>query len=239
LLAPLLADPVKAIRMAAGSRLASVDSELLEEYQRQDLENSLLEYRETMEAGLDFASSALNLGALAARQGDSAEAERYLRIALRVDDRFTPARANLAILLAGQGRDAESEQLLREGTRLTPDDAEPWRMLGLLLASSSEPLEAVAPLETALELDPGDTRTHYNLGLLLQELDRATEAELHLRAALELEPRSPDFLYALADHYLKRGRYDQVLPLADRLTEVLPDQPVGAQLRAIAERAGN
>jgi len=239
LLAPLLADPVKAIRLAASSRLASVDTELLEEYQRQDLESGLREYRRTMESSLDFASSALNLGALAARQGDPAEAERYLRIALQVDDRFMPARANLAILLAGQGRDDEAEQLLRKGVQLAPDDAEPWRMIGLLLASSSDPSRAIVPMETALQLDPRDARTHYNLGLLLQQLGRPDEAEAHLRAALELEPDSPDCLYALADHYLKRGLYDRVLPLADRLSQLLPDQAIGPQLRAIAERGGN
>jgi uncharacterized protein HemY len=63
-------------------------------------------------------------------------------------------------------------------------------------------------------------------------------AESELTAAMELVPRSPDFIYALAEHYLRRQMYDEVLPLADRLSEVLPDEPYGAQLRQAAEQGG-
>jgi Flp pilus assembly protein TadD len=234
--APLLADPVKAVRLAASSRLAGVDPTLLADYQVEDLESGLAEYRESMTANLDFASAAMNLGALAARLGDDAEAERLLRQALVVDDRFTPARANLAILLASQQRDDEAVALLEEGVALTPDEPELWRMLGLIYAAPPDPSRGVAPLRRAIELNPRDARSRYNLGLLLDQLGDPNGAEEQLRAALEIVPRSPDFLYALAEHYLRREMYDEVLPLADRLTEVLPDQPVGAQLRQAAEQ---
>ncbi|RKZ16638.1 hypothetical protein DRQ53_05860, partial [bacterium] len=237
-LAPMMADPVKAVRMAAVSRLAGVDPAELPSYQQEHLASGLAEYRQAMRANLDFASSALNLSNLDGRGGDMDGAERWLREALRVDDRFVPARANLAILCSGQGRDDEALQILREGVRLGPDEPDLWRMLGLLLASSQEPADAVAPLERSLELAPRDARTHYNLGLLQQQLGKADAAEKHLAAALAIWPESPDFIYALADHYLKRGMYDEVLPLADRLTELLPEQPIGAQLRAMAERGG-
>lgn len=239
LLAPLLADRVRAVRMAASSRLAGVDRANLTAAQRERLAETTVEYRTSMESNLDFASSAMNLATLALRENQPADGERFLRRALEIDDRFTPARTNLAVLLSTQGRDAEAGELLEEGTHLAPDDAENWRMLGLALAASADPERGVEPLEAAVRLVPDDARTRYNLGLLLQQLGRLPEAETQLRAALEIEPRSADYLYALADHYLKRGRYDAVLPLADRLTEALPDQPVGAQLRALAESAGN
>jgi Flp pilus assembly protein TadD len=234
--APLLADPVKAVRLAASSRLAGVDPALLAEYQLADLETGLAEYRTTMLANLDFAPAAMNLGALAGRLGDTTEAERYLTQALTVDDRFTPARANLAIVLASAGRDSAAVRLLEEGVALTPDESELWRMLGLMYAGPPVPARGVAPLRRAIELNRRDARARYNLGLLLDQLGDPEGAEAQLAAALDLVPRSPDFLYALAEHYLRRGMFDAVLPLADRLTEVLPDQPVGAQLRQAAER---
>jgi tetratricopeptide (TPR) repeat protein len=236
--APLLADPAKAVRMAASSRLAAVDPTLLADYQLADLDRGFAEYRASMAANLDFAHAAMNLGTLSARLGDQTEAERYLRQALVVDDRFVPARANLAVLLAGGGRDAEATALLEEGVRLTPEEPELWRMLGLMYAGPPDPSRGLEPLRRAVELNPRDARAHYNLGLLMDQLGDLDGAERHLGAALEIVPRSPDFLYALAEHYLRRKMFDEVIPLADRLTELLPDQPIGAQMRQAAE-AGN
>jgi tetratricopeptide (TPR) repeat protein len=85
-------------------------------------------------------------------------------------------------------------------------------------------------------LEPRDARTHYNLGLLHQQEGELDESERELKRALELQPHSPDFLYALADHYLRRAMYDEVPALADRLEKVLPDQPYAEQLRQRAAR---
>jgi len=84
---------------------------------------------------------------------------------------------------------------------------------------------------------PRDARAHYNLGLLLQQLGRLDEAERELRAALAEEPDSLEVLQALADYLLRRGRPAEALPLAGQMIAAHPDERVGHDLKALAERA--
>ncbi len=64
LVAPLLFDPVKAVRMQAAVQLADAPEQLLKPYQREALRETLAEYRQAMEYSLDFAFAGHNLGNL-------------------------------------------------------------------------------------------------------------------------------------------------------------------------------
>ncbi|MCP4900575.1 MAG: tetratricopeptide repeat protein, partial [bacterium] len=114
LLAPLLLDPVKAVRLAALPALAGVSLDQLKPYQRDAFHEVLAEYEETMKSALDFAASGHNLANLYSGLGRLDEAERYYRKAIEVDDLFFPAKMNLAVLLNQSERNAEAAALLRE-----------------------------------------------------------------------------------------------------------------------------
>jgi predicted CXXCH cytochrome family protein len=236
-LAPLLADPVKAVRLDAVSALAGTPPDLLKPYQRDALRDGIAEYRRAMAYSLDFASSGFNLGNLDSNLGDAAGAERHYRLALKVDDLFYPAKMNLAVLLSGAGRNAEAEALLRQVTSAYPENHDAAYSLGLLLVELGKPEEAADWLGRAVRGQPRNVRARYNLGLLLQQLDRPDEARPVLEAAAALEPANPDVLLALGDHYLRHGRPADALAVADRLIAAAPGLPVGAQLKAAAERA--
>jgi tetratricopeptide (TPR) repeat protein len=70
---------------------------------------------------------------------------------------------------------------------------------------------------------------------LAQQFGALDEAERELGRALELEPSSLDYLFALADHYLKRGRPADALPLAERMIEAHPEQRIGHDVKSFAE----
>jgi predicted CXXCH cytochrome family protein len=235
LLAPLLFDPRKAVRTAALSQLAGVPRELLEPYQQEAFDRVLEEFREAMAYSLDFASSGLNLGNLYANLGQAEEAERYYRLALKIDDLFLPARMNLAVLLSREGRTPEAEQLLREALEAYPENSEAAYSLGLLLVEGGRTEEALEWLRRAADADPGFSRVRYNLGLLLQQLGRIDEAEGVLSGALELEPENLEYLYALADHLARRGRLQEALRLAERMIVAHPDNRTGHDLKMAIE----
>jgi len=237
LLSPLLFDPVKAVRMEAAARLADAPPESLQPYQSEALASGLAEYREAMEYSLDFAASAHNLGNLSARLGDAVEAERYYRIAVGIDDLFIPAKVNLALLLNSTGRNPEAEALLRGVLQAYPDQSDVAYNLGLLLAEMDRMDEAVVFLRRASEGLPERAMVHYNYGLAAQSLGRLDEAERALSRALAVEPDNPDFLFALADHFLRRGMPTRALEMADRLLEISPGHPRGQQLKAAVEAA--
>jgi len=237
LVAPLLLDPVKAVRIEAAARLAAVPDGMLQPYQQEALAAGLGEYRRAMTYSLDFAFAGHNLGNLATRLGDQVEAERYYRAAVAVDDLFFPAKVNLAILLNSAGRNDEAEQLLRAVVDAYPEEYETAYSLGLLLAEMGNVEEAVTYLGRAAAGMPERGRIQYNWGLALQGVGRLAEAERPLRRAVDLEPSNVDFLLALGDHYLRRGQPRRAVEVADRLMQAAPANPVGQQLRAAAERA--
>ena len=77
---------------------------------------------------------------------------------------------------------------------------------------------------------PQRARIHYNLGLLLAHLKRGSEAEAALQRTLEIEPDNLDFLYALAEFYIKRGRLADAKPLVERMVSKYPSNPMGRNL---------
>jgi len=232
LLAPLLSDPVKAVRMAASSQLAGIDAELLKTYQREALRNGIAEYIAAMATTLDFASSGMNLGNLYTNLGQPDRAEEYYRLALRIDDLFLPATMNLAVLLSGQGRNQEAEPLLREAAAAYPDDANVAYSLGLLLVEVGQADEALTWLRRAADADPRWSRVRYNLALLLQQGGRLDEAETVFAEALALEPENLEYLYALALYLANRGRLAEAQQVAERMIAAHPEQRIGHDLKA-------
>ena len=233
-LAPLLADPVRAVRLDAAAALAGTPPDLLKPYQAEALAKGIAEYEAAMEYMLDFAGNAHNLGNLAARRNDPAKAEAWYRRALAVDDLFFPAKSNLAVLLARQGRNDEAEKLLREVVAAYPDNAEASYSLGLLLAETGDLAGAAASLAKAAAGFPRDARVHYNAGLALARAGREAEAEKALRRAVELEPGSPDLLFALGEFLLRRGRFGEAEAVADRILAAHQEDGSARALKSLA-----
>jgi predicted CXXCH cytochrome family protein len=237
LVAPLLFDPVRAVRMQAATRLAGTSSGLLRPYQREALDQTLAEYREAMEYSLDFSFAGFNLGNLYSRLGELERAEQYYRLAIEIDDLFYPAKANLAVLYNSMGRNQEAEQLLRQVLEAYPEQHDVAYSLGLLLGELNRYEEAAEYVEQAVRGMPEHSRARYNLGLVLQFLGRDAEAEASMLAAVELEPDNLDYLYSLADHYVKLGEFAKALPIAERMIEIRPENPVGHEVKDFVERA--
>ncbi|MEE9271287.1 MAG: tetratricopeptide repeat protein [Candidatus Krumholzibacteria bacterium] len=237
LVAPLLFDPLKVIRGQSATRLAALPPDLLKPYQSEALQTALSEYEQAMERSLDFAFAGHNLGNLYANLGQHDKAEAYFKTAIEIDGLFYPPKMNLAVLYSQMGRNKEAEALLREVLEAYPEMHDAAYSLALLLAEMNRHAEAVEFLQKALEGMPEVARVQYNLGLILQYLQRDAEAEAALAKALAIEPENVDYLYALADHYVKRGRFQEALPLAEKMVAVRPDVPAGHSLKAFIERA--
>lgn len=235
LVAPLLFDAVSAIRTQAAVSLADVPDQLLEPYQRDALQEALAEYEAAMRYSLDFSFAGHNLGNLYMRLGQPLRAVEFYETAIEVDDLFYPAKVNLSLLYNSMGRNQEAETLLREVTVEYPELHDAAYSLALLLVEMNRPEEALPYLERAAQGMAERSRVHYNLGLLLQSRGRIADAEAALRHALQLEPDNIDYLFALADHYIKRGELDRALPIAERMIATHPEAPVGRDLKAYIE----
>ena len=230
LLAPMLYDPVKSVRIEAASRLAGDMEKQLKEEQRKLFGKVLQEYIDTTEYTADFAASRHNLANLYAKMDRPEDALKQYEQAIRIDNRFFPAKVNLAVMYNQRGQNKAAENLLREVVRDEPGLYDAAYSLGLLLVEMQNYREAVSYLERASDGLPGRARIRYNLGLLYALIQEPAAAETKLREALGLEPRNLDFQYGLADFYLKRGLFEQARPIVEDMVSMHPENPIGSQM---------
>ena len=229
-LAPMLSDPVRAVRIAAARGLSSVPPEQIEAARRPAFDAALAEYIAAQNVSLDMPGAQLNLAVVYQNTGRLDLAEQHYLQALKIDPDFTPARANLAQLYSGTSRNADAERVLTEGLKRVPEIGELQYSLGLVLAEEQRMAEAAAALAKAAKLLPERARVHYNLGLALQQLGRRQPAEAALLQAQRLDPRDPAACYALAVFYAQGRQYAQALPWAEKLLAL---DPANAQARQL------
>lgn len=144
LLAPLLGDAVRAVRIEAGRMLPDVPSAALEEWIAAE------------QLGGRAPDAQVNLAALYASQQRWREAEQALRVALHEDPRHLPALLDLADLDRSTGRDAEAGPWLQQATQWHPQDATAQFAQALWLVRQDQREAAGRALQRASELDPGD-----------------------------------------------------------------------------------
>ncbi len=236
LMAPLLYDPVKAVRIEAATRLAGPPSRFLADDQRLVFEQTLKEYIAAMEYSGDFAFGRYNLGNLNAALGQTQSAIDSFKAAIKIDDLFFPAKVNLAMLYNQLGRNTEAETLLREVARANPGLYEVQYSLGLLLAEEKNYIEAEQHLSIAARGMPDKSRVSYNLGILYDYLRKDHLAEVALSRAVELEPDNGDYLQALAQYYLKRGNLTAAARIADQMIANRPEDRTGSELKEFIRR---
>jgi hypothetical protein len=133
LVASLLADPVRAVRIEAVSLLAAIPPGQLTPEQRAAFERAASEFVETQRYNADRAEARVTLGTFYGNRGDAARAEEEIKAAIRLEPFFIPAYVNLADLYRAIGRDADGERILREGLKIAPKSPILHHALGLAL----------------------------------------------------------------------------------------------------------
>jgi Flp pilus assembly protein TadD len=117
-------------------------------------------------------------------QGDSAEADKAFREALRLTRGGPPDEdpgIDYGVFLSRQGQAAQSLEPLDGALKRHPDSARAHLELGCILLSLDRLADAAAHLERALALDPGNGRAHLLLGKTYLRLGKPDAAEEHLR----------------------------------------------------------
>lgn len=203
--APLLADPIRSVRLAAVDALADAAGAATPA-QRAALETAVAEYRAAQLLNADRAESWLNLGALDARLGDATAAEAAYRRAIATDPRFVPASVNLADLYRQLGRDRDGETVLRQGLAHSQDPTL-YHALGLLLIRAQRRDEALAALATAAAGAPDSPRYAYVYALALDAAGRRADALTALETAHRRATGDRDILAALVSLNEQSGNH--------------------------------
>ena len=225
LLAPLLADPVRTVRIDTARALAAVPATQVPEVLRPMVAEGLDEYRAVQELNADRPEGLLNLAVLALDAGDTDAAERYYQAALRLTPALPTIYVNLADLYRAQDRDAEGERVLRKGLGIAPDSADLHHALGLLLVRGKRMPDAIAAFARATELDPDAERYAYVYAIALDSQGDVDRAIAELERAHGRHPGSTDLVATLATLNEKGGDREAAIGWARKLVELAPGNP--------------
>ncbi|MBS1807339.1 MAG: tetratricopeptide repeat protein [Acidobacteria bacterium] len=234
LVADLLRDPVRSVRIEAARGLAGTPPESLSAQQREDLKRAIAELVAAEMTTAERPDAHLNLSLLHVRTGRLDEAEQSLKTALRLEPRFVPGLINLADLYRSLNRDGEGEQLLRQAMALAPDSAQAVYSLGLLLVRRGQRKDALDYFRQAASLQPGVARYGYAYGLALHESGDLVGALRTLEQTHQRHPLDRETLIALLTFERDRGNLPSALRYAEKLVALAPqDQEARATLEQL------
>jgi Tfp pilus assembly protein PilF len=217
LAAPLLSDPLRAVRIEAASLLAPVPAEQLNAAQSAAFDRAGAEYVASQRYNADRAEARVNLGTFYANRGEATKAEEEIKAAMNLDSHFIPAYVNLADMYRARGRDADGERSLREGINVSPKSATLHHALGLVLVRLKRNDAALTELESAAVLEPGNARFVYVYAVALHSTGKPDLAIASLKKAFADHPNDRDILEALASFSSARGESTEAKKYADRL----------------------
>jgi tetratricopeptide (TPR) repeat protein len=193
----------------------------------------------TADAGLMQAY--LLLAQAAERQGDFAQAERWLA---KIDSpqRALEVQARRASLLARQGKLDEARALIRAAPERTTEDARAKLLAeAQLLRDVRQWADAYAVLAAANVKFPNDADLLYEQSMLAEKLDRLAEMEQLLRRVMEIQPDYHHAYNALGYSLAERNmRLEEARALIRKALELRPGEPfITDSLGWVEYRLGN
>jgi tetratricopeptide (TPR) repeat protein len=197
-LAPLLTDSMRSVRIEAASGLAPVPAAEIPESARAPLEAARAEYVAVQRFGADRPEAQVNLGSALAAQGDIPGARAAFAEAVRLDSSFIPAYVNLADAERALGEEAKGEAALRRAMVLGPASGMPAHALGLSLIRQRRYAEGLEMLGEAVRREPASSRYAYVYAVALHDGGRPEQAVRVLEDALARHPDDPQLRAAYA-----------------------------------------
>lgn len=238
LVAPLLADSSRGVRIRAAALLASVPTASQPVADRERFERAAAEFIAAQRLNADRPEARSALGHFLAQRGRPSEAEAEYQAALRLSPQYAPAAINLADLHRQLGRDAEGEIVLRAAIAASPRDAGLHHALGLALTRLAQRDTALVALHHASELEPDRARYAYVYAVALHSAGRRDEAMGVLKEALDRHPADRDILLALLNYHRDAGDSAGALAYAEQLARLAPDdRGIAAVVQDLRRRA--
>lgn len=159
---------------------------------------------------------AFQRGAVAMRNGRSADAEAEFRSAVKLAPGMAEAHLDLGLVLGREGKLTEAIASIQKALELDPKVSSAHMFLGIFLSQANRPQEAVAALKEEIAADPKNVEALTWLGTVEMGSGDATGAAEAFDRAAELQPNDLDILelrgkahsLVARDSYAKMARID-------------------------------
>lgn len=190
--------------------------------------------RKCLQIKPDFAQAHNNLGNGYMQTGNLKEAMLCFSRAVSLAPDYADAHHNLA---NAYGKRKEFERAYNHALKAVthaPGFAMAWVTLATTLYGLNRKHEALDAATNALNIYPGLPEGALIRARVLWSLGRYLDAVPDYRASIEKFGRDPDVLSEFGGRLLEVGRWDEALPILDRLVQVAPDNVAGLLLQGRA-----
>jgi predicted CXXCH cytochrome family protein len=221
--APLLSDSSRGVRIRAVSVLAAVPTANQPSTDRGAFEQATSEFIAAQRLNSDRPEARATLGNFFARRGLTAEAETEYKAGLQLSPQYVPAAINLADLYRQLGRDGDGERVLRTAIASSGRDGGLHHALGLNLTRQKQADAALDEFRTAMALEPDRSRYAYVYAVALHSSGRLDESIAALKENLTRHPNDRDTLSALLTFTRNSGDLGAALGYAERLARLTPN----------------
>jgi tetratricopeptide (TPR) repeat protein len=172
-----------------------------------------------------------SLGVAYLNQGNAAEGQNYLEMALAADPEFAVARMNLGIALLAQQKMEQARAALEAASSRLPDNPYAWYNLGLAYKDAGEPAKAIAAFQHVQTVAPEEPDAFYFEGYLNSQLQQYDQAIPAFQKALDLAPYHASAQFGLARAYQREGDTESAREGMKRFQKITADHlgiPFGA-----------
>jgi len=173
------------------------------------LEQAADSFRQVVASRPDDPDAYYNLGTLALRRNDFAEARQYLEQTLKLRPAYPEAWNNLGMMAAQQGRLEEAVQNFQQSLALRPTYAVALLNLGNVYRRLQNFGKSEESLHRAFDIQPDDPEVNYSLGMLYAQQDQMEKAAEFLQKAIALRPDYPEALNNLGVLYVREQSYSR------------------------------
>jgi len=204
IVAPLLLDKVRAVRIAAADLFTGIPSQQIPLQYVQAFASANEELQQYLLYQADFADGNVLIGDHYLKLEDYGNAQTFYLRALKKDSLLNYARLNLSLTYNVLGKNNEALTMLKTAADISPTNERIFYNLGLLNIEMKDTAAALKNFEKAVQLSSQNPRLYYNYGLLLHIKKRSKKANEILQTGLTISPSDHDLQIAL--RYVNAGK---------------------------------
>lgn len=171
-----------------------------------------------------------SLASLAAGEGKSEEATKWLARASEVDDDAVAPAVNLIAQYLRTGQTQKALDLAQKLQVTHPENPDLLDLLGKGLLANGQQVEALVTYKQLAVALPRSANAQMQVAAMLMLLKRYDAAEESLKTALAMQPDFPAAQLALAEVYARKGSHELALMVAARMQANHPKAAAGFQL---------
>lgn len=176
----------------------------------------------------------IDAGADYVRRGQPGAAEREWREAAKLDPRNATVWDLLSELYIETEQWSKGSDALRQLQRAAPNRPHLYARMAACALRTGNEVEAKRLAELELKRDPADEPSLAMMAFLSSMQDDSDQQIVYLQRLLARSPNDTDTLTDLVQAYGGAGRYVELLPIADRLIKLKPDDAYGYGMRGAA-----